>query len=158
MNVSKQWHSFYKSFQLEEFEFNNFVNESSFTWKNEITSTRIDRIYFSIKLKDNFEVKYDKLVNNEYSAHKIVIGDIIDRGVIINRRVKKRDYGNWKLNESILNDEVVDFKMKIICKEIEHYYNENDPSWYDYFINQSRNMLIYESKRIKIRIELVTQM
>jgi hypothetical protein len=150
---NEQWRSLYKNFQLEEFEFNNFVNESSFTWKNEATSTRMDRIYFSIKLKDNFEFKYDKLVNNEYWDHKKVIGDIIDRGVIINRRVRKRNYENWKLNDSIFKDEVVDFKMKIICKEIEHYYNENDPSWYDYFINQSRNMLMYESKRIKIRNE-----
>ena len=61
--------------------------------------------------------------------------------------------GNWKLNDSILNDEVVNFKMKVTCEEVVEYFDENNPSWYDYFINKARRLLIFESIRMKKKNE-----
>ena len=57
------------------------------------------------------------------------------------------------MNDSILNDDVVIFKMKVICEEIVEYFDENNPSWYDYFINKARRLLIFESIRIKKKNE-----
>ena len=43
--------------------------------------------------------------------------------------------------------------MKVICEEIVEYFDENNPSWYDYFINKARRLLIFESIRIKKKNE-----
>ena len=57
--------------------------------------------------------------------------------------------------DSILDDEVVIFKAicEEICEEIVEYFVEINPSWYDYFINKARRLLIFESIRIKKKNE-----
>ena len=151
-SITKQWIDFFKNLSLREFHFNEKINESSCTWSNEISSTRIDRIYYSKNLEEIFDFKYNNLLVNTFSDHKIVIADIIFKNVTNNDKTKI-NYDNWKLNDSILNDEVVIFKMKVICEEIVEYFDENNPSWYDYFINKARRLLIFESIRIKKKNE-----
>jgi hypothetical protein len=151
-SITKQWIDFFKNISLQEFHFNEKINESSCTWSNEISSTRIDRIYYSKDLKEKFDFKYNNLLVNIFSDHKIVIADIIFKNVTNNNKTKI-NYDNWKLNDSILDDEVVIFKMKAICEEIVEYFDEINPSWYDYFINKARRLLIFESIRIKKKNE-----
>jgi exonuclease III len=76
-SITKQWIDLFKNISLQEFHFNEKINESSCTWSNEISSTRIDRIYYSKDLKEKFDFKYNNLLVNIFSDHKIVIADII---------------------------------------------------------------------------------
>jgi exonuclease III len=145
--ITKQWNEFYKNLSLKEFKFNEKINESTVTWSNENTATRIDRIYYSNNLKEKFDLQYNNILINIYSDHKIVIADIVVKNVE-NLKIKP-NFDNWKLNDTILNDEIVISRMKDLCEEIGEYFDENNPSWYDFFINKVRRMLIHESIRIK---------
>ena len=110
---------------------NVIINESTVTWSNENTATRIDRIDYSNNLKEKFDLLY--LLINIYSDHKIVIAEIVVKNVE-NLKIKP-NFDNWKLNDTILNDEIVISRMKDLCEEIGEYFDENNPSWYDFFIN-----------------------
>jgi exonuclease III len=145
--ITKQWNEFYKNLSLKEFKFNEKINESTVTWSNENTATRIDRIYYSNNLKEKFDLQYNNILINIYSDHKIVIADIVVKNVE-NLKIKP-NFDNWKLNDTILNDEIVISRMKDLCEEIGEYFDENNPSWYDFFINKVRRVLIHESIRIK---------
>ena len=117
VTLARQWQDFEKNFKLKEFDFNDQLNERSIT--------RIDRMYYSDDLKNFFKFKYYEVIDSIYSDHKLAIGEIYLK--ITSMEKRKKNLGNWRLNDSILNDEIVVYKMIYLCDEIKMYFNETSP-------------------------------
>jgi hypothetical protein len=140
----KQWKEFYKIVNLKEFHFNNQLNNDSRTWSNNEHSSRIDRMYFKFLDSNKLVANYEDLINFCYSDHNMVIGKIVLKDD--SERIKNENL--WKLNDCVLDNDIVDGKIKRLCMEIKNYYKEDSSSWYDIFITKIIKMLKSESKKI----------
>jgi hypothetical protein len=118
----------YKIVNLKEFNFNNQLNNDSRTWSNNEHSSRIDRMYFKFLDSNNLVANYEDLINFCYSDHNMVIGKIVLKDD--SERIKNENL--WKLNDCVLDNDIVDGKIKRLCMEIKNYYS----SWYDIFITK----------------------
>jgi exonuclease III len=132
----KEWNDLYKINNIAEAKFNNLVNPYSRTWTNNTQSARLDRIYHS----NNLNVKYEKIIPTP-SDHKLVIAILmIDAGT------KKKI--RWKLNNTILNDEITTLEIHEECHRIKEYFDNKSYHWYNTFIRNIQHICKRNSKRI----------
>jgi hypothetical protein len=109
----KSWGRFFSCLNLTESNFSALVNQNSRTWSIGDLSARLDRINYRFQ-NDPTQLTYDKILNFVQSDHNMVVPSIIIDNIL--RSVTKNSY--WKLNDTILDDSYVDYKIKKICRNI----------------------------------------
>ena len=148
-NNNNLWKTFYKNFNLCEFEWNvsSTPIKECYTWSKGLLKSRIDRLYCERYLKQN--CKYIDVCETGMSDHKMVICEI----KLYNYVNKPQKNILWKLNESVLENENVNEGIIKLCKKIPDLINNNKSKWYDVFINKVCNFLKRESRIINSQLK-----
>ena len=142
----KTWIRFFKVIRfregtLDREKFGNLV----MTWSNGIQSSRLDRFYYR---KDvDYTISYSKFSYFPMSDHCMVIANLDLKEQFSNKTCFKKD-NNWKLNETILDDESVDEGIILLCKRIPYFKLKNSLNWYEYFISEVIKFLKQKSRQI----------
>ena len=90
-----------------------------------------------------YDLTYDEKIIFPESDHQIVIANLNVN--TISYSTSNRNTSLWKLNDSILDDSKVYYKVKEIYKNTTNNLT-NDHTWYDNFIKKITKCLKYESK------------
>jgi hypothetical protein len=106
-----------------------------------VLSARLDNVYYNSE--SLFKINYDKIINFIESDHNMVCCEVIISSL---PKVNTKNKTIWKLNDIVIDDDYVDFKIKKICEEIPQYFECNNPVWYDKFINKVIKLLKCESQ------------
>ena len=142
----KRWCDLLKLFKLKECSFSGQVLSSSLdTWSNGIQSSRIDHLFF--ERDDLYEIFFEKNFINSLSDHNLLVFSLFSR----NRERRKCKYkkdSDWKLNETVLDDNKVDLYIRKKCRDIPKFVEKYSHQWYEYFISDIIKMLKSESRRL----------
>ena len=134
----KKWKKFYFNNSFKEADFKN-KKSKSMTWSSGNKASRIDRIYIkSSKVKG----VYQENVFMYESDHRLVIATINS----LDNTIKKSKCNLWKLNETVLEDQLVKNKIRIICENINTIKLFHGNKWYDEFISQIIKLLKSQSR------------
>lgn len=143
----KEWKKFMNVFDLNEFQ---NISKIGMTWENNGCASRIDRMHASTGVIGNYVKAMDIVV----SDHKLVMASWIlkqekeIRGVNTSEKKKKSE---WKLNDQILDDEVVDWEIRMQCNEIENVKKDYKDKWYEKFIAGIVSFLKRESREFNMK-------
>lgn len=142
----KTWIRFFKVLRFKESILNREKFENDFmTWSNGFQSSRIDRFYH--KKDAEFSMTYEDNIYFPMSDHHFIHANIIYSLNKPNKKSPKKD-NNWKLNESILNDEMVEEGIVRICQKISDFKVKFEDKWYEVFIYKVIKFLKRESRRL----------
>lgn len=134
-----EWQQLYKTLNLvdtnKDYATANNFNIHYTTWNNKNISTRIDRIYYTNN--SNLNIIYDSTLLFPNSDHKMVIAKLSTTNKQKVNNIKK---DRWILNDSILDDRIIDSQIRIICDN--HF--RKDAS-YDNFIEIMQKTLKREA-------------
>ena len=142
----KIWIRFLRTFRLREcFLDRKRFADNTMTWSNGIQSSRIDRFYFC---KDNdISLSYHNNIYMPMSDHQMLTADLSYSSLSTNKSYPKKD-NNWKLNESVLDDPLVNESIISICNQIPEIKLKHGFTWYEEFIQNIIKLLKRESRRI----------
>ena len=127
--LEKKWNDLNKLFLLDEASKPD-KNEDRFlfTWTNGHQFSRIDRLY--LKKSCDQQMKYIDCISNSISDHKILIAELSFLKLFKKSKFKKNS--DWKLNEQILENEIVNRFILNKCSDIPMLIYHHQKDWYDF--------------------------
>ena len=140
------WRQFLQIMKFKEPPFNDNYNTNSRTWKNGEIKARLDRFYIRND-NQNINVSYSALYDFIKSDHQLVLSNCTFKGTNLK---KFKNPSIWRLNDSVLDNKDIEENIVSICNEIRNYFNENDSSWYDIFINKITTYLKKASRTLHL--------
>ncbi|CAF1034380.1 unnamed protein product [Brachionus calyciflorus] len=144
--VDKIWGELIRIFDLSEPVIKTADSDRfKYTWSNGSQFSRIDRFYF--KSKDDLKQEYIESISTSLSDHKMIISDLSFE----NRKKPKSRFkrsNDWKSNELVLENEIVDYEIKKRCSFILMLIQQHGNEWYEFFINDVIRFLKSESRRV----------
>ena len=139
----KAWRQFFNIHELSEINFKEEDDKYKMTWSNGSQSSRLDRFY--VKNKLNSCMKYSENIKNPMSDHNFIISEFTYKN---EKKIKSKRNKNWKLNESILEENKVHLKIIDICNNIAKIKEKENGLWYENFIEKIIKLLKKESRKI----------
>ena len=141
----KNWSLFFRHFNLEEFGWmNGLEKKNCITWSNGHQFSRIDRMYASNQLVN--KCKYKEILETSMSDHRMVVTEVSSSIHNNNNNRIRKKLGLWKLNESILQQDYIQNKVKNICTDIPLLIENYGYVWYDVFIEKITKYFKRESR------------
>ena len=141
-----EWARFFSTFELKEASLDREKFINCMTWSNGLQSSRIDRFYSNEKSLTSFN--YFNNINFTMSDHRLIITKIEYTESSKNKLYSFKKDRSWKLNENVLNDQLVNNKIIQICNDINNFKKKHNEEWYEVFIKKIIKLLQRESRRL----------